>query len=114
MQPLAAAGEPRYYSVWAGSVQLWPTPDAVYSFAVRGYRKPSTWADFDGVEIDADDRLHYSLVYYAVASLYSLQEDAPMSQFYRQQFDEAVKLAHADIVRIPSQVPLVLSGGNPF
>jgi len=115
MSSLASGdAEPRYYSVWGGSIQLWPAPDSAYQLYVRGYRKPTNWSDFDAVEIDADDRLHYALVYFAVASLYSLQEDAQMSQFYRQQFDEAVRLAHADIVRVPSQVPLVLSGGNPF
>lgn len=108
-----AVGEPRFYSVWAGNVQLWPKPDSAYTLLVRGYRKPSNWHLSDGVEVDADDRLHAALVYYAVAQLYQLQEDVEIASFYRGTFEEAVKLAHNDIMRVPSHVPLVLSGGEP-
>jgi hypothetical protein len=108
-----AASEPKWFSSWGGSIQLWPKPDAVYTLTVRGYRKPSAWYNFDVVEVDADDRLHLALVYYVVAQLYQLQEDAQMAQFYRQTFDEAVRLAHSDIVRTPSHAPLILSGGDP-
>ena len=88
-------------------------PDTVYTLQVRGYRKPTSWYSYDAVEVDADSRMHGALVYYVVSCLYQLQEDAQMSQFYRQSFDEAVRLAHADIVRVPSHAPLILSGGDP-
>lgn len=106
-------GEPRYYSTWGGNIQLWPKPNAAYTLLVRGYRKPTDWHLSDAVEVDADERLHRSLIYYTVAQLYQLQEDAEMSQFYRNTFDEAVRLAHGDIMRVPANVPLVLSGGDP-
>lgn len=107
------AAEPQWYSVWASSVQLWAKPDAVYTLLVRGYRKPTDWHLSDSTEVDADDRLHRALVYYAVAQLYQLQEDVEMASFYRSTFDEAVRLAHADIMRTPSAAPLILSGGDP-
>lgn len=108
-----SVGEPRWWSLWAGNIQLWPKPDAVYTLSVRGYRKPTDWDLYDTVEVDADDRLHRSLVYYTVAQLFQLQEDVEMSSFYRSTFDEAVRLAHADIMRSPSHTPLILSGGDP-
>ena len=104
--------EPRWWSIWEDKIQLWPRPDTVYGLKLRGYRKPSDWHLQEGVEVDADERFHRSLVYYAVAQLYQLQEDVEMASFYRQTFDEAVRLAHSDVMRVPQHVPLVLSGGT--
>ena len=106
-------GEPRFYSTWASNLQLWPKPDSAYTLLVRGYREPSDWHDFDGVEVDADPRLHRPLVYFTVSHLYQLQEDTEMAAYYMSTFEQAVKLAHRDITRVPSHVPLVLSGGDP-
>lgn len=107
------SGEPRYWSVWGSSIQLWPKPDAVYQVTVRGYRKPNGWHESDALEIDCDERFHRALIYYTVAQLYQLQEDAEMARFYRQTFDEVVRLVQSDIMRVPSHSPLVLSGGDP-
>lgn len=103
---------PTMFSTWGGDIQLWPKPDTIYSLRVRGYRKPTTWYLGDSDEVDADERLHQALIYYAVASMYQLQEDTELSQMYRNTFDEAVRLAHGDIMRMPSHQPLILSGGG--
>jgi hypothetical protein len=108
------ANEPHWWSVWGDSIQLWPKPDAVYQLLVRGYRKPNSWHLSDGVEVDADERLHRSLVYYTVAHLYQLQEDTEMASYYRNTFEEAVQLVRADIMRVPSHGPLMLSAGGPL
>lgn len=108
-----SVGDPKYYSEWGGNLQLWPKPESVGTLLVRGYRKPSNWHLFDAVEVDADERLHRSLIYYTVSQLYQLQEDVEMAGFYRSTFEEAARLAHADIVRTPSHAPLILSGGDP-
>ena len=107
-------GQPRYYSVWGGGVQLWPKPDSGYTLQVRGYRKPNSWHLQDAVEVDCDERFHRSLIYFTVAQLYQLQEDVEMAASYRASFEEAVRLVQADIVKAPSHVPLVLSGGDPI
>jgi hypothetical protein len=106
-------GEPRFWSLWAGNVQLWPTPISAQTFLVRGYRRPNDWHLSDGTPVDCDERFHRSLIYYAIAQLYQLQEDAEMSSFYRATFEEAVRLVRADVMRVASHVPLILSGGDP-
>jgi hypothetical protein len=45
--------------------------------------------------------------------VYQLQEDIELASFYRKSFDEAVRLAAADIMRPPSQRPLAVSDGVP-
>lgn len=107
------SGVPQYWSVWGGNIQLWPKPASEYTLLVRGYRQPNSWHESEGEEVDADERLHRALVYYTTAQLYQLQEDVEMSSFYRNTFEEAVRLAKADIMRVPSHSPLVLSGGDP-
>lgn len=110
----AGTGRPQHWSLWAQSVKLWPTPDTTYTYRVRGYRKPTEWWNFDGVEVDADERLHAAIVYYVLSRLYQLQEDIEMSNFYAATFAESARSAHADIMRTPSQRPLVLNQGVPF
>lgn len=105
--------EPRFWSLWGGSLQLWPRPDGVYQLSLRGYRQANSWHLTDATEIDCDERFHRSLVYYTVAQLYQLQEDPELSSFYRQTFEEAVRLVRDDLMRAPSHQPLILSGGDP-
>mgnify|MGYP001016168403 CR=1 FL=1 len=104
---------PLYYTFWEDQIHLWPKPDTVYPLVVRGYRKSNDWSSSDSTEVDADARLHQSLVYYGVAQIYQLQEDVELATFYRKTFDEAVRLAISDIMRPSSQRPFAVSDGAP-
>lgn len=104
-------GTPNCWSLWAGSVRLWPTPNAAIGYTVRGYRKPSAWWETDGAEIDADERLHTPVLYYVLARLYQFQEDPEMSNFYASTFVEATRSARDEIMRVSSASPLVLNRG---
>lgn len=107
------SSRPLYFTFWQEQIHFWPKPDAVYPLVVRGYRKPDDWSASNATEVDADERLHQCLVYYGVAQVYQLQEDIELASFYRNSFDEAVRLAAADIMRPPSQRPLAVSDGIP-
>ena len=108
-----AESRPSYFTFWQEQIHLFPKPDGIYPLVVRGYRKPIDWSASDSTEVDADARLHQPLVYYGVAQVYQLQEDIELASFYRKSFDEAVRLAAADIMRPPSQRPLAVSDGIP-
>lgn len=110
--PNDVSGTSMHFSIWQQSLYLWPKPEADGTLYLRGYRKPTAWYDNDATEVDADDRLHQSLVYYAIAQVYQLQEELDVSAFYRQSFDEAVRLAAADVLRVPSHRPLIFSGSR--
>lgn len=107
------SSRPLYFTFWQEQIHFWPKPNGVYPLVVRGYRKPIDWSASDSIEVDADSRLHQPLVYYGVAQVYQLQEDIELASFYRKSFDEAVRLAAADIMRPPSQRPLAVSDGRP-
>ena len=112
---LDTASRPLFFTFWGGNISLYPKPNAVYPMRVRGYRKPSyTWVT-DGIsQVDADDRLHTALAYYALSKAYERQEDAEMSAVYKRTFDEAVSLARTEIMRSSTHRPAVLSGGRPY
>ena len=77
-----------------------------------GYRKPIDWTANTSTQVDADSRLHQAIVYYVVAQTYQLQEDVELATFYRNSFDEAVRLVAGDIMRPSSHRPLILSGSR--
>lgn len=105
-------GRPLHFSIWESRIHLWPKPNAVYSLSLRGYRKPVDWTADTSTAVDADDRLHQAIVYYVVAQVYQLQEDVELATFYRNSFDEAVRLVASDIMRPSSHRPLILSGSR--
>lgn len=106
------AGRPLHFSFWESKIYIWPKPNAVYTLSLRGYRKPVDWTANTSTEVDADERLHQALVYYAVAQVYQLQEDMELATFYRGSFDENVRLVANDIMRPSSHRPMVLSGSR--
>lgn len=108
---LTPSGRPQHWSLWANTIRLWPTPNDVYNYTVRGYRNRVAWWDTDGVEIDCDERFHLAVLYYVIARLYQLQEDPEMSNFYASTFVEAVRSTHDDIMRVSSERPLILNRG---
>jgi hypothetical protein len=112
---LDTSARPMYFVEWGDIQRLYPKPDAVYSIAVRGFRKPIyNWVSDGTVEIDCDDRLHTAIAYYALSRAYQRQEDAEMAAVYKQSFDEGVMLARKEIMRITSHRPAILSGGFPY
>jgi hypothetical protein len=106
------AGIPAYFSLWAGTLQIWPKPDSVYTFTVRGYRKPSyEWLTDTGQNIDLNDEFHIMLVNFVVARLFQFQEDPQMAQVYMGQFESGIILQKDSLMAPNSNQPLILSGG---
>lgn len=105
------SGTPAYWSEWGGQIYLWPTPTDVRSYQIRGYRKPTDWVGAEG-EVDADERLHIALVYFACALAYAQQEDEVLEGSYLQRFFQTVEMAREDVMRNSQQWrPVIMSGG---
>lgn len=107
------AMRPMYYLVWGYELKLYPKPSTVYPLSIRGYRKPSyTWVNDSSTQIDCDDRLHTALAYYAISQVYRRQEDPEMARDYMSLYNENVQVASKDIMRVPSQRPMIMAGGH--
>jgi len=105
------SGDPLFYSIWEGSIHLFPKPNNVRVLKVRGYREPIDWVGEDDV-VDASASLHFALVYYACSRVYQRLEDTVMAAEYKRSFDEAVLLASKNIQKPFSHAHMRLSAGQ--
>ena len=106
------AGDPLYWTEWGNSITFWPTPISDRTVTLRGYRKPTDWVTSGAsTEVDADDRLHLPIAYYALSLAYAQQEDEVLEATYLNRFRESLELARQDIMRTTEYHPIILGGG---
>lgn len=84
-------GEPRFWSVWGGSLFLWPVPLQVYALSVRGYRKPSTVLS-DGAYPDLPAEFHPLVGQWMLGRAYQQQDDVVTSPMLFQQFERELSV----------------------
>jgi hypothetical protein len=105
------SGEPLFYAVWNGNINIYPKPNNARLLTCRGYREPIDWITNDG-NVDAPASLHFPLVYYAVARVYQQMEDTTMATIYKQSFDEGVALARKKLTQPTSHGQLIMAHGQ--
>jgi hypothetical protein len=107
-----SAGDPTMFSVWGPDLFLWPAAGTARVFGARGWRHPKNWvASGAGAVVDADERLHSTLVHYAVSRAYAQQEDDVLEQLYYGKFRAAFDIVRKAIMKPDPQRPLILNGG---
>lgn len=107
----AGSGVPVAWSEWGGSIYLWPAPAVARDVRVRGFRR-GKWDAGSAVTVDADDRLHVGLYFFACAQAYAQQEDEVLSAKYMQDWADAVGRAQKSIMSDVQRGPIVMSGGG--
>ena len=110
----AYASAPVYYSIFAGSIWLWPLPyaGAARNFELRGHRYPTDWVTAGpSASPDCDVRLHQLLAHYAIALCYAQQEDEVLEDVYMKRWQASYAAAHTAICRPRQHRPLILNGG---
>lgn len=106
------SGTPKFFSIWAEKMYFWPRPASDVDVVLRGWRKPKDWvSEGAGGEVDADERLHLPLVYYACGLYKAFEEDEVLEQSYTGRWSSGVADARMAIMRPDHHRPLVLSGG---
>lgn len=108
---LLTSGVPTHWSVWNGSIYLWPKPDRIRTLNVRSYRKPKDWvADGASGTPDMDVRLHPAIALYCLKRVYEFQEDPAMAAQYDQLYETLVQAVMREIFRA-EQKPLIFNRG---
>jgi len=110
---------PAYFSLYSNSLYLWPRPNQTYLLQVRGYRQPNlNWLSdanqnnpASTAYVDLDNELQACLIAYTMSRIYQFQEDAEMSQVYREQFVTNLKNYQDYLTAPSSNQPIVYSGG---
>lgn len=86
-----AAGQPRFWSQWAGSINLWPTPDAVYTMTVRGQRSPIVRTAAD-LSPDLPAEFHPLVAQWMLGRAYQQQDDVSTSPMLFRQFEDQLQV----------------------
>jgi hypothetical protein len=110
---------PAYFSLYSNSLYLWPRPNMTYLLQVRGYRQPNlSWLSDANQNnpnstayVDLDNELQACLIAYTMSRIYQFQEDAEMSQVYREQFVTNLKNYQDYLTAPSSNQPIIYSGG---
>lgn len=105
------ATTPTLFSLWAGTIYLWPTPtSAARNYTLRGYRKP-TWSGVAGTELDGDERLHSAIFHYACSLAYAQLEDPELESTYMQRWAALLDAFNREVMMPQHQKPAILNGG---
>lgn len=113
----SSTDNPMYYSIYGGTLTLWPTPplELDRQYRLRGYRLPRDWViDGAGGVPDCDPRLHQLLAHYAIALAYAQQEDEVLEDVYMKRWQASYLVAHNAICQPRHHRPLILNGGLPY
>jgi len=104
-------GEPWWWSFWADSVRLYPTPGGVHTVTVRGYKDPTAFGagSSDATEpSDLPTPFHMIIATYGIARAYEQQEDPVMAAQYFAVFNQELDNLRARYEDMPSPQPIVL------
>lgn len=108
----STTSRPIYFSEWANTLSLFPTPNDVYNLTIRAYRKPNDWvAEGAGGTPDLPDELHNTVALWAMAKAYAQQEDPELQALYERQFSDELNEFRRRLNITPLSQPLVLNGG---
>ena len=105
-------GEPWYWSYWADSVRLYPTPSSVKTLYVRGYADPAAFGagSADATEpSDLPTPFHIVVATYGIARAYEQQEDPTMSAQYFSIFNQELDNLRARYEDMPAAQPVRLN-----
>lgn len=105
-------GEPWWWSFWADSVRLYPTPDAATTVYTRGYKNPTAFGAGSSDSTEPSDLpapFHIVVATYGVARAYEQQEDPDMANQYFAIFTRELDNLKARYADMPAPQPVVLN-----
>ena len=105
-------GEPWWWSFWAESVRLYPTPSSVLTISVRGYGDPTAFGAGSADTVSPSDPptpFHIVIATYGLARAYEQQEDPTMANQYFAIFQQEFTNLKARYNDMPAPQPVLLN-----
>ena len=105
-------GEPWWWSFWAESVRLYPTPSSVLTISVRGYGDPTAFGAGSADTASPSDLptpFHIVIATYGLARAYEQQEDPTMANQYFAIFQQEFTNLKARYDDMPAPQPVLLN-----
>jgi len=111
----ASSGLVYYWSFWAETVRLYPTPSSAQTIHVRGYKNPTAFGagSANGTSpSDFPEPFHIVIATYAISRAYDQQEDPEIAANYFQTFGRELDNLRARYLDSPAPQPLILNTMN--
>ena len=111
----SSTGDVWYFSEWGEQVRLYPTPKAVQTIYVRGYKKPAAFGAGSAdaaTPSDFEEPFHILFATYGVARAYEQQEDPQKAESYYAILARELDNLRARYLDSPAPQPLVLNSRN--
>lgn len=106
-------GEPVHFTIVNKTIILYPTPNDVYTYTVKGYREPPSPSSGPvGAVPDCPEVLHNTIAKWAMAMAYQQQDDPEMANVFERQFADELNLFRRRLNSVPMQQPIVLGSGS--
>ena len=91
-----SSGIPTHYAITNDEINLWPTPDTVYTLRLRYYVKPATLANA-GDTPQIPGTYHHLLVSYALWHCYERENDYNSAMYHKGRFDEDIMKCRGEV-----------------
>lgn len=106
---LLKAANPSIFTQWGDSIYLWPTPSGVVNISITGYRDVIDWVSMN-LTPDFPEDLHELIAWWALNRGHAREGDPQMSDFYRGEFEAALKTRADQWTMGLDTQPLVVGG----
>ena len=109
---VTSQGEPWWWSYWADTVRLYPTPTSVTTINVRGYKDPTAFGAGVADDVEPSDLpspFHMLIATYGLARAYEQQEDPGMAAQYYSLFRGELDNLKDRYVDMPAPQPILLN-----
>lgn len=103
-----ATSTPRWYSIWADSLYLWPKPSANGTYYLSGYREPTDWVG-SAAAPDFPDEFHELVAWWALSLGHAREGDPGMAAYYSDLFQSTLGSRAASYVTRGVEQPLILN-----
>lgn len=84
------SGDPLLWYEWAGTMTLWPTPNAAKNIDIYFIAKPDRVNSTPSTLLSIPDKYYRDVVRYVLQQAYEMDEDWAASQAKAQQFNDSV------------------------
>lgn len=114
MYPLSTttSGTPSYWSYWADTIRMYPTPPGGETIYVRGYKNPTHFGvnTVNGLgPVDFPEPFHVVIATYGISRAYDQQEDPEMAVTYFNTFIRELDNLRARYLDAPAPQPMIMN-----
>jgi hypothetical protein len=112
--PVGVTGLPLAYAIWQKQILVFPTPDAVETFTVYGYRQPTDWMQEANGAPDLPDEWEPALLDYVLAKAAQYRADWESAYNHMADFSRKAETLTVDALGVDPGENITLGSYRPM